>query len=86
MTDVVIYTTQTCGYCQHAKALLRSKAVEFKEISVDGNRQARVDLLNKSGQFTVPQIWIGGQHIGGCDDLMALNAAGQLDQMLVAEC
>lgn len=86
MTEVVIYTTQTCGYCMRAKALLRSKAVDFKEIPVDGNRQARIDLLNKSGQFTVPQIWIGVHHIGGCDDLMELSAAGQLDQMLVAEC
>lgn len=85
MTEVVIYTTRTCGYCLRAKALLSSKTIEFKEIAIDGDRQGRIDLLNRSGQFTVPQIWIGERHIGGCDDLMALNHSGLLDQMLSLE-
>ncbi len=84
MVEVTIYTTKFCGYCMRAKALLQSKGVAFKEIALDGDREGRVALMKKSGQHTVPQIWIGDEHIGGCDELMALDRTGNLDAMLAA--
>lgn len=80
--SITIYTTRFCGFCFRAKRLLDSKKVEYIEISVDGDRQARAELAEKSGQTTVPQIWIGEKHIGGCDDLYQLDYSGRLDTML----
>lgn len=82
MTDVTIYTTRFCPFCVRAKHVLTNKGAAFKEIPVDGDNAMRRELQERSGQRTVPQIWIGEQHIGGCDELMALDRQGQLDVML----
>ena len=79
---VTIYTTRFCPYCLRAKQLLNAKNVEFNEIPVDGQPELRQEMMTKSGQFTVPQIWIGSTHVGGCDDLFALERVGKLDQLL----
>jgi glutaredoxin 3 len=79
---VIIYTTSLCPYCHSAKELLTDKAVVFEEISAE-RRDVREALRDKAGGSTsVPQIWIGDRHVGGCDDLYALDAAGKLDAML----
>lgn len=82
MPNVTIYTTPYCPYCTMAKQLLTSKAVAFEEIDVSRDAAKREALIRKSGQRTVPQIWIGERHVGGCDDLYALDSAGQLDPLL----
>jgi glutaredoxin 3 len=80
--DVVIYTTRICPYCVAAKRLFDSKKVSYKEIRVDTDADLRQEMMRKSGRQTVPQIWIGDTHVGGCDDLMALERAKKLDGML----
>jgi glutaredoxin 3 len=81
-TSVEIFTKFACPYCYRAKALLDSKGVTYKELDASGGA-ARDDMLARSnGRTTVPQIFINGHHVGGCDDLMALDAAGELDPML----
>ncbi len=82
MTDVIIYTTRFCPYCVRAKALLDSKRVSYAEVAIDSDRAQRAIMEQRSGQTSVPQIFIGEQHIGGCDDLHALEAAGELDTRL----
>ena len=83
MPAVTIYTTPICPYCTMAKRLLTSKAVPFKEIDVCRDGNARAALVAKSGgRQTVPQIWIGERHVGGCDDLYALDRGGELDALL----
>jgi glutaredoxin 3 len=83
MQPVVIYTKSTCSYCHAAKALLRKKNAPFQEISVDGDRAAQEAMAVKAnGRWTVPQIFIGDAHVGGCDDIHALDAAGKLDPLL----
>jgi glutaredoxin 3 len=85
MTSVTIYTRQGCGYCTRAKSLLSSKGVEFVEHDATGNAELRQEMIAKSnGGSTFPQVFIGDAHIGGCDDLHALERAGKLDQMLAA--
>lgn len=80
---VEIYTWATCPYCMRAKSLLQSKGVEFEEHSVDANEPARDAMARRGdGRRSVPQIFINDQHIGGCDDLHALDARGQLDGLL----
>lgn len=79
---VVIYTTRFCPYCIRAKALLDSKQVEFDEIAVDQDMAKRREMMEKAGRHTVPQIWIGEQHVGGCDELYMLERAGRLDGLL----
>jgi len=80
---VVIYTKATCPYCHAAKALLKKKDASFEEIGVDGDRAAQAAMAEKAGgRWTVPQIFIGGRHVGGCDDLYDLDAAGELDPLL----
>lgn len=82
MSKVVIYTTSMCCYCHRAKDLLRAKGVAFDEIDASA-RDVRADMVQKAGGRTsVPQIWIGDQHVGGCDDLYALDRAGRLDPLL----
>lgn len=82
MSKVVIYTTSMCCYCHRAKDLLRAKGVQFDEIDASA-RDVRADMVQKAGGRTsVPQIWIGEQHVGGCDDLYALDRAGRLDPLL----
>ncbi|MBV8048169.1 MAG: glutaredoxin 3 [Paludibacterium sp.] len=83
MSPVVMYTTAVCPYCQRAKMLLASKGVtEIQEIRVDADPAEREKMMTLTGRRTVPQIFIGDTHVGGCDDLMALNSAGKLDVLL----
>ena len=83
MKPVEIYTTQTCPYCKMAKGLLAKKGVAFKEIDVGGNPALRAAMTQRAaGRTSVPQIFIGGAHVGGCDDIHALDAGGKLDAML----
>ena len=82
MQPVTLYTTRFCPYCLRAKHLLEQKGVKYHEIAVDSDSAARQEMMQKSGRRTVPQIWIAEHHVGGCDDLMALEAAGELDTML----
>ena len=78
MKDVIIYTTKTCPYCYKAKSLLKSLDVSYQEVSVDFNPKLRAEMASRAGKTSVPQIWFGEEHIGGCDDLHELNAAGNL--------
>lgn len=83
MPPVVIYTKSTCPYCHAAKDLLRKKGADFEEIAVDGDRAAQKRMAERaSGRSTVPQIFIGDTHVGGCDDLYALESRGGLDPLL----
>ncbi|TYL49362.1 glutaredoxin 3 [Marinomonas sp. IMCC 4694] len=82
MATVTIYSSDYCPFCVRAKQLLTSKNVAFNEIRVDGERQLRQEMMEKSGRHTVPQIWIGEKHIGGCDDLFALERAQKLTALL----
>ena len=82
MNAVKIYTTRFCGYCLRAKALLESKQIPYEEIPVDGDREARADLMQRTGRSTVPQIWIGERHIGGCNELMRIAATNELDRLI----
>lgn len=79
---VQMYTTRFCPFCIRARQLLRAKGVEFEEIAVDGDPQRRAEMRTRSGRHTVPQIWIGEQHVGGFDDLNMLEQQGRLDQLL----
>ncbi|OCQ97842.1 glutaredoxin 3 [Oscillatoriales cyanobacterium USR001] len=81
---VEIYTWRTCPYCIRAKSLLAQKGIEFIEHSIDGDREAHSQMSQRaSGRTSVPQIFINDQHIGGCDDIYALNSQGKLDPLLV---
>ena len=83
MKTVEIYTTQSCPYCVAAKRLLTKKGVKYTEIDVGRDPTLRDAMTRRAnGSRTVPQIFIGGQHVGGCDDIHALDHAGQLDPML----
>ena len=82
MTTVTIYSSDYCPFCVRAKQLLSAKNIGFNEIRVDGERELRQEMMEKSGRHTVPQIWIGEQHIGGCDDLYALEREQKLDALL----
>lgn len=85
MPRIEIYTKAFCPYCWRAKALLEAKGVEFKEISVDWGGPDKETMVNRaSGRTTVPQIFIGETHVGGCDDLMALERTGKLDALIEA--
>ena len=82
MKDVIIYTTKTCPYCYKAKNLLNSLDVSYQEVSVDFNSKLRAEMASRAGKTSVPQIWFGEEHIGGCDDLLELHAAGNLFKAL----
>lgn len=85
MSDVVIYSSNFCPFCARAKALLSQYGVNYKEIVVDMNPNARAEMRTKAGGVnTVPQIWIDDIHVGGCDDLYALDRKGSLQPMLAA--
>lgn len=85
MADITIYTTMLCPYCYRAKSLLEQKGASFTEIDVGMDADKRQEMTNRAqGGRTVPQIFIGDTHVGGCDDLFALEAAGKLDPMLAA--
>ncbi|WP_197457632.1 glutaredoxin 3 [Snodgrassella sp. CFCC 13594] len=83
MKPITMYTTGVCPYCQMAKALLKQKGIQdIQEIRVDTEPQQRVAMMERTGRRTVPQIYIGETHVGGFDDLNALNQAGKLDALL----
>jgi glutaredoxin 3 len=83
MPPIVVYTTPYCSYCLSAKALLRRKGIEFTEINVANARDRRAEMVERAkGLTTVPQIFIGSDHVGGCDELHALEGAGKLDSLL----
>jgi glutaredoxin 3 len=83
MPHIVIYTSPYCSYCISAKALLRRKGVEFTEINVAGAPNRRAEMAERTNGLTaVPQIFIGSEYVGGCDELHALEGAGKLDSLL----
>lgn len=83
MNNVVIYTKAYCPYCVRAKALLNHKNIEFTEFDIGQQPELRNEMIDKAnGSYTVPQIFVGEQHIGGCDDMMSLEAQGKLDTLL----
>ncbi len=85
MAEVVIYTRQLCGYCARAKSLLASKGVSFTEHDATYSQELRQEMIGKAnGRSTFPQIFIDGRHVGGCDDLHALDRDGKLDPLLAA--
>jgi glutaredoxin 3 len=85
MAEVVIYTRQLCGYCARAKSLLESKGVSFTEHDATFSQELRQEMIGKAnGRTTFPQIFIDGRHVGGCDDLHALDRDGKLDSLLAA--
>ena len=79
---VTMYTTSWCPYCSRARALLARKGVQFEDIDIEAAPEKRTEMQNRSGRRSVPQIFIGDQHVGGCDDLHALEQAGKLDSLL----
>ena len=81
-SEVILYSTRFCPYCMRAKSLLESKGVAYRDIAVDDEPQLRQEMMTRSGQQTVPQIWIGERHIGGFDDMYALERQGSLDGLL----
>jgi glutaredoxin 3 len=82
MVQVLMYTTGYCPFCEQARGLLQAKNVSFTDLRIDDKPELREEMMRKSGRRTVPQIFIDGQHIGGCDDLYALDSQGKLDQLL----
>lgn len=82
MAEIIVYSSATCPYCDRAKALLTRKGAAFTEIRADLSDVHRDEMIALSGRRTVPQIFIDGRHIGGCDDLYALEKSGQLDELL----
>jgi glutaredoxin 3 len=79
---VIMYATRFCPYCVRARGLLDSKQVSYTEIAVDEQPALRREMIERSGRYTVPQIWIGEYHVGGYDDLALLDRQGRLDQLL----
>jgi glutaredoxin 3 len=84
MASVVIYTRQFCGYCSAAKKLLETKGASFEEHDATYAPDVRQEMIKRSGRNTFPQIFINDRHVGGCDDLQALERAGELDALLAA--
>jgi glutaredoxin 3 len=79
---ITMYTTSWCPYCDRARRLLKQKGASFEDIDVESAPEKRAEMQNRSGRRSVPQIFIGDQHVGGCDDLHALEADGKLDALL----
>ena len=84
MAHVTIYTKPYCPYCMRALSLLQKKGVDFTEIEASSDPDKRREMMQRSGRATFPQIFIGERHIGGCDDMMALEFEGKLDALLQA--
>ncbi len=82
MAQIIMYTTGYCPYCSKARDLFQQKKCAFTDIRVDLEPELRAEMISKSNRQTVPQIFINGQHIGGCDDLYALEAQGTLNELL----
>ena len=79
---ITMYVTGWCPYCQRVRSLLAKKGVEFTEIDVEEDGKLREEMIARSGRRTVPQIFIGDRHVGGCDDLFALDGSGELDRLI----
>ena len=84
MSQVVIYTKPYCPYCMRALRLLEDKRVNFTEIEAGFDPEKRREMIQRSGRMTYPQIFVDGRHIGGCDDMVALERRGDLDRLLAA--
>lgn len=84
MAHVTIYTRPFCGYCARALSVLSEKGADFTEIEAGMDPALRQEMMQRSGRTTFPQIFVGEQHIGGCDDMMALEREGKLDALLSA--
>ena len=84
MAKVTIYTRPFCGYCARALKVLGDKGAAFTEVEAGMDPKLRQEMMDRSGRTTFPQIFVGEQHIGGCDDMMALERAGKLDALLAA--
>ncbi|OOY42190.1 glutaredoxin 3, partial [Solemya velum gill symbiont] len=82
MSNIVIYSTAFCPYCDRAKSLLNRKGVTYEEIRIDQDRERMAEMMERSQRRTVPQIFIGEVHVGGFDDMAALDMAGKLDDLL----
>lgn len=83
-TDIVVYSSEFCGYCAAAKRLLKQKNLDFTEIDVLAEPDKRAEMIERSGRRTVPQIFIGSRHVGGFDDLNVLEKSGELDALIAA--
>jgi len=79
---VTLYVSDWCPYCQRAKGLLAQKNVEFSEINIEDDAKLREEMIVRSNRRTVPQIFIGDKHVGGCDDLFELDRSGELDRLI----
>ena len=77
-----MYSTGWCPYCDRARRLMTQRGLTFKEIDVDADAKLREEMIARSGRSTVPQIFIGAKHIGGCDELVALEGSGELDPLI----
>ena len=82
MAEIIIYSSNYCPFCIRAKQLLDSKGLSYREIGVDGQPAVRAEMTRLAGRTSVPQIWINGTHVGGCDELLALDRTGKLDTLL----
>ena len=80
--DIVLYVTGWCPFCDRARDLLVKKGLAYREINIDEDGESREEMMARSGRRTVPQIFIGDRHIGGCDDLFALEGSGGLDRLI----
>jgi glutaredoxin 3 len=80
--EVTLYVSDWCPYCQRAKSLLTRKNVVFREINVEDEPKLREEMIERSGRRTVPQIFVGDTHVGGCDDLFELERSGELDRLI----
>lgn len=85
MAKIEVYASMWCGYCRRAKALLDAKAVPYVEYDVDMEPGRRQEMMTRGGGYTVPQIFIDGKPVGGCDEIFALDAAGKLDTLIGAQ-
>jgi glutaredoxin 3 len=84
VSRVLLYTRPFCSYCERAKALFEEKGIPYEEVVASMDPEARKEMQQRSGRMTYPQIFIGDRHVGGCEDLMALEAGGGLDELLAA--
>jgi glutaredoxin 3 len=82
--SVIMYTTRFCPYCIRARQLFESKGINFRDIAIDRDPALRTEMVEKSRRHTVPQIWVGNEHIGGCDELYALEREQKLDPLLAS--
>ncbi|MGK0499020.1 MAG: glutaredoxin 3 [Oceanicoccus sp.] len=85
MQEIYLYSTRFCPFCARAKQILEGKGLKYRDIPVDAKPALREEMMRLSGRHTVPQIWVGKTHVGGCDELMVLERSGKLDALLASE-